>query len=93
MARSAAAADGVRFEESSSAAQPASAGRVHKEDVDLLLDTSLIDASVALQRALQNIAGISERIFELKAMWRKQSALGNAAGRQPGFKVRHSKAK
>ena len=49
-------------------------GGAQKEDVNWLLDDRLIDARVAWQKALQNIAGISEHISELEVMW-KQLAL------------------
>ena len=73
MARSAAAADDAKFQESGSAAQPASGGRLHTEDVDWLLDERLIDARVAWQRPLQNIVGGSEHTSELEAMWKNLS--------------------
>jgi len=50
-------------------------GNVHQCDVNWLLDPRLVDARLRWHKGLLNIAGISDHIAELEAMWEKLSWL------------------
>ena len=51
---------------------PRAAG-VHQHDVDWLLDPRLVEARLRWHQGLLSIAGISEHIHELEAMWERLS--------------------
>jgi len=52
-------------------------GNVHQCDVNWLLDPRLVDARLRWHKGLLNIAGISDHIAELEAMWEKLSWLSD----------------
>ena len=62
---------------SSSAAQPAPAfapvGSVQQCVANWLMDARLVDARIRWEQSLRNIAGLSQHIDELEAMWNQLS--------------------
>jgi len=50
-------------------------GSVHQRDVNWLTDPKLVQARIRWEKDLRNIAGLSEHIHGLEALWKNMSLM------------------